>query len=154
MNVGKLMTTDVTTCGPEHTLGCAAQKMWRGDFGCIPVVDSTGRVVGIVTDRDICMATSLNGQPPGDLFVRDFMSRQVLTCHPQDRLTDALSAMRQAQVRRLPVTEADGVLVGILSLADVAKYAVEASGPPGMDEIGRTLGALDQPRSPTIPLGA
>jgi CBS domain-containing protein len=155
MNVGKLMSTDVRTCAPHHSLSCAAQQMWEGDFGCIPVVDDLQRIVGIITDRDICMAASLNGRAPGDLSVRDFMSHPVITCHPQDRLTDATAAMRQAQVRRLPVVEADGRLAGILSLADVAKhYAAAASVAPTSDEVGRTLGAVDQPRSPTIPLGA
>jgi CBS domain-containing protein len=153
MNVGKLMSTDVKTCAPDHSLACAAQQMWEGDFGCIPVVDSGGHVIGIITDRDICMATCLNGQAPGDLVVRDFMSRQVLTCQPQDRLTDATAAMRQAQVRRLPVTEADGRLVGIISLTDLAKYAAQAGGAPGIDEVGRTLGAVGTPRN-AIPLGA
>src|SRR5580704_12306786 len=120
MNVEKLMSTDVKSCMPDHTLACAARIMWEGDCGCVPVVDTGGRVVGMITDRDICMATYLNSRSPHDLRISDFMSQSVLSCHPHDRVTDATAAMRRAQVRRLPVTDSDGAIVGILSLTDVA----------------------------------
>jgi CBS domain-containing protein len=157
MNVDKLMSTDVKTCQPNHTLACAAQVMWETDCGVVPVVDAEGHIQGMITDRDICMATYLNGRAPHDLLIADFMSQHVLACHPQDRMTDATAMMRRAQVRRLPVTDTEDRLVGILSLSDIATLGSRFADlfPPDstMDEVGRTLGAVGMPRTETIPLG-
>jgi CBS domain-containing protein len=159
MNVEKLMSTDVKTCMADHTLACAARIMWEGDCGCVPVVDAGGRVVGMITDRDICMATYLNGRSPHELLIGDFMSQSVLSCHPRDRVTDATAAMRRAQVRRLPVTDSDDVLVGILSLTDVAIDADRSQNVFGTgstpDDVGKTLGAVGKPRKGApVELGA
>jgi CBS domain-containing protein len=151
MNVEKLMSTDVKSCMPDHNLACAARIMWEGDCGCVPVVDGGGRVVGMITDRDICMATYLNGRLPHELRISDFMSQSVLCCHPRDRITDATAAMRRAQVRRLPVTDSEDVLVGILSLTDVAINADHPQpafgGGSTPDDVGKTLGAVGRPRT-------
>jgi CBS domain-containing protein len=158
MNVQQLMSTDVKSCTPDHALACAAQLMWDSDCGCVPVVDELGRVTGMITDRDICMASHLNRRPPHELKVGDFMSQHVLACHPQDRLTDATAMMRRAQVRRLPVTDEGGRLVGLLSLTDVAVLANRSHPSPAarstMDDVGHTLGAVGTPRSEPIPSNA
>ncbi len=151
MNVEKLMSTDVKSCMPDHTLACAAQIMWEADCGCVPVVDAGGRVVGMITDRDICMATYLNRRSPHELRISDFMSQGVLSCHPRDRVTDATAAMRRAQVRRLPVIDSDDILVGILSLTDVAinadrpQHAFGVASTP--EDVSKTLGAVGRPRN-------
>lgn len=155
-SVKNLMSSDVRSCQPDHTLACAAQCMWEADCGCVPVVDAQRRIVGIVTDRDICMAAYLNNRSPHDLKVGDFMSHQVLVCHPQNRVTDVTATMRRAQVRRLPVTDDDDRLVGIVSLADVARMAdgaVESTAlASAAFEVGRTLGAVGKPRGRGLPL--
>jgi predicted transcriptional regulator len=120
------------------------------------VIDDESRVVGVITDRDICMAAYLNNRSPYDLDVGDFMSHQVLVCHPRDRIADVTATMRRAQVRRLPVTDEDGRLVGILSLADIARMAdgaAESTGPASaVLDVGRTLGAVGKPRGRGLPL--
>lgn len=156
MNVEKAMSRVVRSCMPDHTLACAAQLMWEGDCGCVPIVDDRGHVMGMITDRDICMATYLNGRIPQELRIADFMSRDVLACSPQDRISDATAMMRRAQVRRLPVVDAEGRLVGILSLTDVATVATRPDRPSDggstMLDVGLTLGVVGQPRGQPVAL--
>jgi CBS domain-containing protein len=119
MQVEELMTKDVRACGPDDSLHRAAQTMWEGDLGAVPVVDAGGRVIGIITDRDICMAAYLRGGPLTAHRVGDVMARNVHVCGADDSVDDALAIMRKHQVRRLPVVRGEQ-LVGILSLNDAA----------------------------------
>jgi len=125
MTVEQLMTKPVWTCTAEDSLCEAARIMWERDCGCVPVVESnsSGRVVGIVTDRDVCMAAYLQGRPLESLRVRDAMARVLRTCRPGDSLGEAEGLMRAAHVRRLPVVDDAGHLLGVLSLADLARAA-------------------------------
>ena len=151
MRVNELMCKNVKFCSPQQTLGHAAQIMWDADCGCVPVVESNGEVVGMVTDRDICMAVHFTGRTPHDLRVSDAMTSEILTCRPDDQLMDVEEKMRRAQVRRLPVTDGSGHLVGILSLNDIAVEAErrQQQKSPGLtfDAIGLTLSAVCQPRN-------
>lgn len=122
MLVESLMTRDVEVCGPDSTLGDAAAVMWRRDCGVVPVVDEGGRVVGVVTDRDICMALSMRGQRATEVRVAEVMARGVETCTPVDDVGEALEALARRQVRRLPVVDSRGHLVGILSLNDIIRH--------------------------------
>jgi CBS domain-containing protein len=155
MRVEELMCKAVKSCSPEHSLSDAARIMWENDCGCVPVVDPSDRVVGMITDRDIAMATYLNGAAPIDLRVRDVMSRQVLACRPTDRVSDADEIMRRAQVRRLPVTDTLGRIVGILSLRDVAVEAEKKQKTRApdvtLDEVALTLSAVCRARLPDQP---
>jgi predicted transcriptional regulator len=126
--------------------------MWEMDCGCVPVIEENGRVAGILTDRDICMSTYFQAKRPQDILVRDVMSRQVLACRPEDKLGDVVKTMRRAQVRRLPVTDAAGVLLGILSLNDIAIEAERGKNDRTradvrLDEVGLTLSAVGQHRA-------
>src|SRR5260221_9521661 len=122
MNVEDLMTQNVALVRPEQTLGMAAQLMWDCDCGALPVVErDSAKVVGMITDRDICMAAWSRGQAPNVIFVGEVMSREVATCHPDDTIAHAESSMRGSQVRRLPVVDGAQRLIGILSLADIAR---------------------------------
>jgi CBS domain-containing protein len=154
MNVERVMSNVVRSCTPDHPLACAAQLMWEGDCGCVPIVDDGGHVMGMITDRDICMATYLNARIPQELRVGDFMSRDVLACSPHDTIADATAMMRRAQVRRLPVADAEGRLVGILSLTDVATVAARPGnghdGGSTMLDVGLTLGAVGRPRGQPV----
>jgi CBS domain-containing protein len=118
------MTRDVRTCRPETSLNDAASEMWRGDCGILPVVDGDRRVVGLITDRDVCMGAYLQGKPLSELPVRDSMSRAVFACRPSDSIEDVVRCMADHQVRRVPVTGARGELLGILSLNDLARHLV------------------------------
>ena len=151
MNVESLMRADVRACTPDQTLAAAADVMWRYDCGCVPVVDERGRVVGMVTDRDVCMAALHTRSALHDLRVRDSMSRQVLACRRDDAIGDAARMMRCAQVRRLPVTDDDGRLVGIVSLNDIAMQAERDQRVRRPDvslaDVGLTLSAVGHHRA-------
>jgi CBS domain-containing protein len=130
MRVEEVMTRRVHSCRPEDTLARAAQLMWDHDCGCLPVLGSNGaeRVVGMVTDRDICMCALFESSPLSSLRVSRAMAKQVHACQPYDSLADAERVvMREARVRRLPVVDESDALVGMISLADVAQAAERGS---------------------------
>jgi CBS domain-containing protein len=123
MKIATLMTTNVATCRLDEPLSIAAERMWTRDCGVLPVVDTDETVVGMVTDRDICMSTWMNGCSPQALNVATAMSRSLHSCSPDDSLDSAEKLMRDNQIRRLPVVDRGGKLVGILSLADIVREA-------------------------------
>jgi CBS domain-containing protein len=124
MKVENVMTRDVQTCRPETDLSAAAMQMLKGDCGVLPVVTAGGKVVGIITDRDICMAAATKHCAPASIRVSEVISKNVYACSPGAEIHTALNVMRQKQVRRLPVVTAeDGRLVGLLSMNDVALKA-------------------------------
>ena len=123
MKVKELMIRDVRTCQADDDLNRPAQIMWETDCGTVPVVDGAGIVKGMITDRDICMAAYTKGRCLEAIHVRSTMARDVAACSPEDTLEAALATMRKARVRRLPVTERNGRLVGILSMNDLARHA-------------------------------
>jgi len=122
MLVESLMTRDVESARPESTLAEAAAVMWRRDCGVVPVTDEGGSVVGVITDRDICMALSMRGQRAAEVRVAEVMARGVETCTPVDDVREALEAMARRQVRRLPVVDSRGRLVGVLSINDIIRH--------------------------------
>ena len=123
MKVEDVMTHDPQCCGPDDDLATAAKVMWDLDCGCVPVVAHGRRVVGMLTDRDACMAALMRGRPLHDIRVSDVMSKEVIACKPDDSLRDAQVLMSRQRVRRLPVTDSDGRVIGILSLHDLARTA-------------------------------
>ena len=124
MLVEDLMTKKIARVRSDQTLAAAAQLMWDCDCGAVPVIDGeSAKVVGMLTDRDICMATWSRGLAPGDIFVHQVMSENLVVCQPRDLIARAESIMRTNQIRRLPVVDSEQRLVGILSLADIAKAA-------------------------------
>lgn len=158
MKIQELMTRDVRACRTGDHLGTAAQLMWDGDCGCIPVLadeDGSRRVVGMITDRDICMAAHFRGCAPSEVRVGEVMSTGVRSVGPGEDLGDAEAVMRDAQVRRLPVMDEDGQLVGVISLADLAREAERERGSrkPAIteEEIGDTLTMISARRS--VPIG-
>jgi len=149
MNVKETMTSDVRTCHPEDSLARAAQMMWDGDCGCVPVVADGERLIGIVTDRDVCMSALLAGCSLNSLIVSNAMSKTVHSCRADDPLAVAESLMRTHQIRRLPVVDAEEHVVGILSLNDIARaYGREwATDRVTSDELAETVRAVCQPRA-------
>ena len=124
MKVQDVMTQDVWTCRPETNLAEAAMQMWRGDCGILPVVADDGKVVGLITDRDICMASATKHRDPATIRVREVTSGKVYGCSPDTDIHEALKIMREKQVRRLPILDAiTKKLTGILSMNDVALKA-------------------------------
>ena len=123
MKVQDIMTADVEACGPESDLAEAAAVMWRKDCGSVPVVDAGRRIVGMITDRDICMAVCTRNKLATELKVAEVISGKVYACAPADNVRDALETMQSSQLRRLPVVDADGTLRGILSINDVVLHS-------------------------------
>ena len=148
MQVEQLMTKQVKSCNPKNTLDRAAHLMWKGDCGCLPVCTSNGinRVVGVITDRDICMSALFQGKPLRDLHVSDAMAKKLMACSARDALSDVESTMRRARVRRLPVIDDRGALIGIIALADLAREAVREHGATNRSvreaHVGDTLAAI------------
>jgi CBS-domain-containing membrane protein len=158
MKVADIMRADVEVCGTDDNLATAATRMWDADIGCLPVLDEAGRAIGMVTDRDVCMAALTRGEPLHQIPVSVAMSKQVRSCRPDATLAEAEEIMRSGQVRRLPVIDADGALVGIVSLADLARLAAPETGRKKRDlsgqEVAGTLAAIcatrlgEAPREP------
>lgn len=149
--VGDLMSRDVSSCGADDRLNAASRIFWERDCGCTPVVDGASRVVGIVTDRDVCMAAYFRNRPLTEIRVGDVMSKDVVACHAEDLLPVAVEAMSRRQVRRLPVVDADQRLIGIVSLNDIAREASHArSGRRAImaEEVLRALGAVGERKVP------
>jgi CBS domain-containing protein len=154
MNVAQLMTSPAETCRSTDTLNRAAQIMWEHDCGAVPVVDDDGRPIATVTDRDICMATYTQGRALPDIPVSLAMSQTIVTCHKDEALSKAESLMRTQQIRRLPVVDDEGRVVGILSLNDIATHGHlgtrgNRSGDElGPDAIAATLSAISAHTGP------
>ena len=149
MLVRNLMTHDPKTCHESDRLDCAARIMWEADCGSVPIVDDHHRVVGIVTDRDICMAAYTQGRPLHEISVTVAMAKQVITCRPDVEISVAEKRMREAQIRRLPVVDTQGELVGILSLNDLVREATHDgthTGAPGSIDVTETLAGICEPR--------
>lgn len=120
--VRDLMTREPRVVEPEAPAREAARMMREEDAGIVPVV-LDGRVLGVITDRDLTVRVLAEGRDPGLVKCREVMTGDVQTCHPDDRLTDAVRIMGEENVRRLPVVGRDGRLQGILSMTDVAREA-------------------------------
>jgi CBS domain-containing protein len=151
MKVRELMKSEVKACRPSDSLNIAARIMWENDCGCVPVVDSDNRVLGILTDRDVCMAAYTQGLSLHLLQAESAMASPAVCCTPTDKLDTAEKLMRDVKVRRLPVCDREGRLLGILSLSDIAR-TVEREGVPEnrMAEVARLLGAVSEPRSHSL----
>ena len=138
MKVRELMTTEPTTVEPKATLGEAATLMKQEDCGSIPVVEG-GRLVGIVTDRDIVVRGVAAGKDPKTQRVSEVMSANPVTIGPDNDVSDAEVKMADRQIRRLPVVEG-GKLVGIIVTAQIARAGNER-------KVGETLKEISEPTS-------
>jgi CBS domain-containing protein len=132
------MTPNVRAAGPSESVADVAQAMKEEDVGSLPVVQE-GRLIGIVTDRDIVVRAVAERRDPQTMMVDEVASRDPVTVEPERDLDEALVLMAQHRVRRLPVVE-DGRLVGMLAQADVALEAKEK-------KVGETVEEISQPTS-------
>jgi len=127
VRVEDIMTKEVSYCAPGTNAAAAAEIMWTKNCGSLPIVEDDGRVVGIVTDRDLFIALGTRNQQAADLQVGEIMNRDLSLCAPQDDVRVALETMAKRQSHRLPVVDKDGALKGILSIDDIVLRA-EADG--------------------------
>jgi CBS domain-containing protein len=144
MKVRDIMTDQPKYCGPETNLAAATELMWTNDCGVLPVVED-GKLAGIVTDRDICMALGTRNSKATETMVKGVATREVETCNPDDELPTAMATMCRAKVRRLPVVE-NGKLAGILALNDIILAAEHNHGAVPAEEVMDTMIAVSHHR--------
>jgi len=142
MKIQKIMSTPALCCLRTDTLNTAAELMWNHDCGAIPVTDSDGKLVGMLTDRDICMAAYTKGQALQDIPVASAMATRVYSCKAGEPVAVAERLMRDNQVRRLPVVDDAGRPVGLLSLNDVARHAAAARTDGAEHALTETMAAI------------
>jgi CBS domain-containing protein len=124
MRVQEIMTSDPACCKPEQTLQEAAHLMLTNDCGCIPVVDAdSNRIVGLITDRDIAIRAVAAGKDPVRTQVSEAMSHAVVVLPSETPIEQCLLLMEENQVRRAPVVDQNGRLIGIVAQADIARTA-------------------------------
>jgi CBS domain-containing protein len=119
MTVKDVLTEQVTTCQPETNLAAASALMWENDCGVLPVLNERGELLGILTDRDICIALGTRNSRPSEVTAGEVMVTSPMTCRSTDGIRAALIIMRNAKIRRLPVVAEGGLLEGIVSLGDI-----------------------------------
>jgi|ERR671937_615198 CBS domain-containing protein len=122
-SVRDAMTSNPRTVTPDRPVVEVARIMRDEDVGSVPIIEDDGRLAGTVTDRDITIRLVAEGRDPQSVRVSDIASRDIITVDPQQDLDEALRLMARHQIRRLPVVEEDGRLVGIVAQADVAAEA-------------------------------
>lgn len=149
VRASEIMTENPEALTPDATLAEAARKMRDLDVGIIPIVDSpqSRRLRGVVTDRDIAVRAVAEGKDVNTTKVSEVMTTEVETCNKNDSVDDILRVMQREQVRRVPITDREGRLVGIVAQADVAvDYMGER--PEGKREVARTLRQISEPAEP------
>ena len=138
MQVREIMTVPPITCSPQTSLAVAASRMADADCGILPVIDERRNLVGVITDRDICLAVSRMNRNALNISVREVMTRKVVSVGPGDDMRRALALMRSARVRRVPVVDDAGCAVGLLSIDDLV-VRVSPLDEVGAREIVETL---------------
>lgn len=134
-------------CSPNQSLAEAAQLMWDLDCGFAPVCDGSGKLIGVLTDRDICMTAHFRGQLMSNISVETAMNRALCTVTPDTPLSEVLRLMRTHQIKRVPVVRKGDQLAGIVTLADVARYLdVADDSPESAIALSKTLTAISAPR--------
>lgn len=145
MKVKEVMTRDVRACQLSTSLAEAASSLWDSDCGVLPVVDEQGKVISMISDRDICMAVVTKNRLASEITVGEVVSgNSVVSSNPDERIEQALSQMQEHQVRRLPVVDKGGKLQGILSINDVILASGDGGQSIPINETLRTLQAISQ----------
>jgi len=149
--VADIMTPRVHACRATDTLEHAARLMWDHDCGAIPIVDARGRAIGMITDRDVCMAAYIQGRPLGQIPVTVAGARRIHSVRPDASLAVAQETMKMHRVRRLAVIDLGGNLVGMLSLADIARVARSSRDPRDplhVEQVASTLAEVFRSHAP------
>ncbi len=158
MLVRQLMTSNVKSCSPEDTLDVVGRRLWDGDVGALVVVSGT-HAVGMITDRDVCMAAYTQRRPLHELVVSSAMSRELHTVRPEDPVDTALRVMKERQVRRLAVVDDAGRPRGLVSMNDLVRESTRprstlapAAVVQALAEVGapRASAAGDRPAAPAL----
>ena len=118
MKIKDIMTAKPRTCSPGTNLAAAAEQMLEADCGILPVVEAE-QLVGVITDRDMCIALATRNKQASQVTVGEVARRNVVTCGPEDDVYAALATMKEQRVRRLPVEGFGGTVLGIVSMNDI-----------------------------------
>ena len=146
MQVQDIMTRDPVCVEPESSLEAVAQMMVECDCGAIPVCDArTGEVVGIVTDRDIVVRTLAKGLDALEMMALDAMTPNPHTLKPQASAEECIRMMEEYKVRRIPITDEQGGLLGIVSQADIVRKVIAAQ-PEMTEEFEEALEEISEPK--------
>lgn len=151
MKIGDVMGGEIAVCGPTSSAADAARIMWERDCGCVPILDDRRVPIGVVTDRDLCIAAYTRGQTLHDIPLASVMSRGLVTCTRDASIAEVEHLMAARKVRRVLVVDDAGRLEGVVSLGDLAR----ARGRTRLDrtvehlfaDVARTLAAISQPAS-------
>lgn len=146
----EVMTKDPLCCQPADTAARAAQVMKALDVGPIPVVENarTKKLVGLVTDRDLALKVVAAERHPVIVKIEEVMTRDLVTCSADDQLDKAMQLMAENQLRRIPVIDNEGAIIGIIAQADVATKATAA------EQTGKVVEEISRPRATTSTMAA
>jgi CBS-domain-containing membrane protein len=143
MRVKEVMSPKAKAIWLTESLADAAKLMWENDCGVLPVIKDGRKVIGMITDRDICMALAMRDTNPSQVSVEEVMSGQVYSVNSEDEVEQALQTMQEQRIRRLPVLTIEGELEGILSMNDIVRHADAAkSSPLPYAEVVKTYQAI------------
>jgi len=146
MRASDLMSRNVFMVYPEDRVGYAARLMRDYDCGALPVVDQEGRLMGILTDRDISLRLVANEADTHNTVVADFMTDGAYACHADDPIRECMRQMSRHQVRRLPIIDDWGHVIGIVSQGDLARHAGNYPGRGERRAIADVVCAISEPR--------
>ena len=128
MRVRDIMRKPAANCTPDMNLAAACELLKKYRCGSLPVVGEGGNVIGMITDRDICVALGTRDEKPSQILVDEVMPARLFTCAPEDEVQCALKTIRRQKIRRLPVIDGSGVLRGILCMDDIVAAAKPHAG--------------------------
>jgi len=139
MKVRDVMTKTPASCSPNTNLAVVVETLWNHNCGVLPIVDSDGKLLGVITDRDICVALGTRNQVASEIAASDLSSGKLVIGKPDDDLRTALLTMAEAKVRRLPVVDAQGRLAGIVSITDILRTSTGRNGELSAEDVVKTL---------------
>ena len=153
MKVKDVMTVDPVAIWLTESLATAAKSMWENDCGIMPIIKAGRRVVGVITDRDICMATAVRNRSESTISVEEVMTGKIFSVKPDDDIHTALQLMQEHKIRRLLVMDEEGELKGMLSMNDIVLKAQETNGkkpPLTFHEVIKTYKAICEHPVPMV----
>ena len=151
MQIKDIMSQPVVSCPRDVSLDHAARLMWEFDCGIVAVIDDDGRLTGVVTDRDICMAAYTQGKALSSIPVSVAMASSVIAVHEGDPVEHAEELMRTHQIRRMPVFDHEDRPVGLVAINDLARLAARVKRATVDREVIKTMAAVCEPRGATGP---
>ncbi|HEX5604822.1 MAG TPA: CBS domain-containing protein [Pyrinomonadaceae bacterium] len=142
MKVKEIMAPNVKAIWLTESLTDAARLMWENDCGVLPIIKDGKKVIGMITDRDICMAMAMRDQRPSGISVEEVMTGQVYSVGPEDDIDQALQTMQEHKIRRLPVVNGESELEGMLSMNDVLLNARASEDGIAYEDVVKTYQAI------------